>query len=166
MTSNSDRSVPVNPSPSSPFPQQDQSAPAKAISQDQFELLSAYLDGEVSVEESQRVSEWLSSDVAAQQLYQQQLMLRRGLRALTVAQPAAPPAAQPVAKKYTNAPATVTLNQLDPRLSPIAVALLCAVSTVVIGILTSIISPPLELGDWLQLGTPSVNQETQSPDLE
>jgi anti-sigma factor RsiW len=45
---------------------------------DRFELLSAYLDGEVSPAERQQVKAWLDSDPQTQQLYQRLLKLRQG----------------------------------------------------------------------------------------
>ena len=51
---------------------------------DRFELLSAYLDGEVTATESRQVEEWLKNDASAQRLYIRLLNLRRGLRTLPV----------------------------------------------------------------------------------
>jgi Putative zinc-finger len=45
---------------------------------DRFELLSAYLDGEVSPAERQQVQSWLDSDPQTQHLYQRLLKLRQG----------------------------------------------------------------------------------------
>lgn len=58
---------------------------------DRFELLSAYLDGEVSATERQQVQEWLATDPKIQCLYQRLLKLRQGLRTLPV-----PSSEQPV----------------------------------------------------------------------
>jgi anti-sigma factor RsiW len=51
---------------------------------DQFELLSAYLDGEVSAAERQQVEGWLSQDPKLQQTYQQLLKLQNGFTAIPV----------------------------------------------------------------------------------
>jgi negative regulator of sigma E activity len=61
------------------------------MKRDGFELLSAYLDGEVTVAERKQVEEWLANDPAIQSLYAQQVKLRQGLRALPV-----PPPQQPI----------------------------------------------------------------------
>jgi len=51
--------------------------------QQRLELLSAYIDGEVTTEEKQQVEEWLSWDPQAQQTYQSLQKLRYGLRDLS-----------------------------------------------------------------------------------
>ena len=48
------------------------------LKRDRFELLSAYLDGEVSASESKQVEEWLENDPTVQCLYQRLLTLRGG----------------------------------------------------------------------------------------
>ncbi len=58
---------------------------------DRFELLSAYLDGEVSAAERRQVEEWLANDPEVQRLYERLLNLRKGLRTMPL-----PPAQQPV----------------------------------------------------------------------
>lgn len=50
------------------------------MKRDRFELLSAYLDGEVTPEERQLVLVWLNSDPKAKGLYNRLLCLRKGLR--------------------------------------------------------------------------------------
>jgi hypothetical protein len=52
---------------------------------EQFELLSAYLDGEVSVAERQQVEGWLSQDPKLRQTYQQMLTLQSSFKSLPVA---------------------------------------------------------------------------------
>lgn len=59
---------------------------------DRFELLSAYLDGEVTSQERRQVEEWLDTDPATQRLYQRLLNLRHGLQAMPV--PSSQPADQ------------------------------------------------------------------------
>lgn len=53
-----------------------------ATKRDRFELLSAYLDGEVSPEERRLVTTWLDEDPATQCLYQRLLQLRQGFQGL------------------------------------------------------------------------------------
>lgn len=50
---------------------------------DRFELLSAYLDGEVAAEERRRVEQWLDEDPDTQCLYQRLLQLRQGFQGLS-----------------------------------------------------------------------------------
>ena len=61
------------------------------LKRDRFELLSAYLDGEVTAAQRQQVEDWLGNDPEVQSLYARLLKLRQGLRSLPV-----PPAEQPV----------------------------------------------------------------------
>lgn len=51
---------------------------------DRFELLSAYLDGEVTAAERRQVEEWLANDPTVQQLYSRLLKLRQGIRTLPI----------------------------------------------------------------------------------
>lgn len=53
---------------------------------DRFELLSAYLDGEVTAAERRQVEEWLANEPEVQCLYVRLLKLRRGIQTLPVPQ--------------------------------------------------------------------------------
>lgn len=57
---------------------------------DRFELLSAYLDGEVTAAERKQVEEWLASDPSIQNLYRRLLSLRQGLRSMPIPEPQQP----------------------------------------------------------------------------
>ena len=59
------------------------------LKRDRFELLSAYLDGEVTAAERREVDEWLANDPEIQRLYARLLNLRQGLQTMPV--PAAHP---------------------------------------------------------------------------
>ncbi|HAX74788.1 MAG TPA: Fis family transcriptional regulator [Cyanobacteria bacterium UBA11372] len=61
---------------------------------DRFELLSAYLDGEVTAAERRQVQEWLDTDPQVQRLYNRLLKLRQGLT--TMSAPQAVPVQQTV----------------------------------------------------------------------
>ncbi|WP_414528692.1 anti-sigma factor family protein [Nodularia chucula] len=61
------------------------------VKRDRFELLSAYLDGEVTASESRQVEEWLKNDASVQRLYSRLLSLRQGLRTLPVPTASQPP---------------------------------------------------------------------------
>jgi hypothetical protein len=56
------------------------------VKRDRFELLSAYLDGEVTAAERRQVEELLASDQAVKCLYARLLKLRQGLRTMPVPQ--------------------------------------------------------------------------------
>ncbi len=51
---------------------------------DRFELLSAYLDGEVTAFERRQVEEWLDNDAETQKLYARLLTLRQSFQTLPV----------------------------------------------------------------------------------
>ncbi len=51
---------------------------------DRFELLSAYLDGEVTALERRQVEEWLDNDAETQKLYARLLTLRQSFQTLPV----------------------------------------------------------------------------------
>lgn len=58
------------------------------LQKDRFELLSAYLDGEVTAAESRQVEEWLAHDDTVKQLYHRLLALRGGFQQAAVTIPA------------------------------------------------------------------------------
>jgi len=60
------------------------------VKRDRFELLSAYLDGEVTAAERRQVEQWLANDPTVQCLYTRLLKLRQGLRTLPVPLPQQP----------------------------------------------------------------------------
>ena len=61
------------------------------LKRDRFELLSAYLDGEVTAAERKQVEEWLANDLESQRLYDRLLKLRSSFQTIPV-----PAAQQPV----------------------------------------------------------------------
>jgi anti-sigma factor RsiW len=56
------------------------------MERDRFELLSAYLDGELTASEKRQVEDWLANDQTVQCLYARLLKIRQGLRTLPVPQ--------------------------------------------------------------------------------
>lgn len=54
------------------------------LKRDRFELLSAYLDGEVTACERRQVEDWLANDPESQRLYGRLLTLRQGLQTMPV----------------------------------------------------------------------------------
>jgi anti-sigma factor RsiW len=81
-----------------------------AIPQERFELLSAYIDGEVSESEEQLVELWLSDDVNFRHIYPQQLKLRQLLIELPV-----PVAANSSPKAETELMIDRVFAQIDKR---------------------------------------------------
>ena len=64
---------------------------------DRFELLSAYLDGEVTAAERRQVEDWLTNDPTTKRLYSRLLMMQQGFQTMPV--PAAEQSAQELAAK-------------------------------------------------------------------
>lgn len=60
------------------------SIPGQTVQRDRFELLSAYIDGEVTAPERKQVEEWLATDPAIQRLHTRLLRLRQGFQAVPV----------------------------------------------------------------------------------
>ncbi|MFM7426545.1 MAG: anti-sigma factor family protein [Elainella sp.] len=66
-------------------PREQEADCCSGIQRDRFELLSAYLDGEVTAVERRQVEDWLATDSCTQQLYRRLLSLRQGLQMLPIA---------------------------------------------------------------------------------
>lgn len=64
-------------------PCDDQSA-YSTTQRDRFELLSAYLDGEVTAAERHQIETWLTTDPATQRLYARLLLLRQKLQTMPI----------------------------------------------------------------------------------
>jgi anti-sigma factor RsiW len=58
-----------------------------AQARDRFELLSAYLDGEVTANERKQVEEWLATDASIQKLHARLLKLRQAFRSIPAPTP-------------------------------------------------------------------------------
>lgn len=71
------------------------SASLDNLKRDRFELLSAYLDGEVTPQERRQVDSWLRADESMQCLYARLLQLRQQMQAMPVA--SASPSADDIA---------------------------------------------------------------------
>ena len=63
-------------------------APEGLPARDRFELLSAYLDGEVTAPERRQVEGWLKTDPKMQGLYARMLKMQQGVRRLPTPAPA------------------------------------------------------------------------------
>jgi anti-sigma factor RsiW len=56
----------------------------ETIQRDRFELLSAYMDGEVTADERRKVEDWLANDPTVQQLHARLLNLRHAFQSMPV----------------------------------------------------------------------------------
>lgn len=72
--------------PAKPVTMNNQGFESNTLQRDRFELLSAYLDGEVTAAERKQVEEWLATDVTVQQLHARLSKLRQGFRSLPTPQ--------------------------------------------------------------------------------
>jgi len=108
-----------------------------ATKRDRFELLSAYLDGEVSPEERRLVTIWLNEDPEAQCLYRRLLQLRQGFQGL-------PP------ECWQTTPACDTANQvfrkLNHRFRMTCMAGMTAAAVAVIGVFSGALQPMERMG--------------------
>lgn len=107
-----------------------------ATKRDRFELLSAYLDGEVTPEERQLIQGWLTTDPAVKGLYQRLLHLRQGFQTL------------PCQADDTESVLSQVVCALNRRLR-----LACMASTGVcilgaLGMLSGVFSPRYSLMQW------------------
>lgn len=64
-------------------PCSDQSANS-TMQRDRFELLSAYLDGEVTAAERHQIETWLATDASTQRLYARLLVLRQKVQTMPI----------------------------------------------------------------------------------
>lgn len=119
-------------------------------SSDRFELLSAYLDGEVSPTERKQVQQWLDHDPTVQQLYARLLRLRQGFQSIPV-----PPTTQ-----TAEALAGDIFQKVDQRrVRRLWVLGSSAVAAVFIGALTYIIPGNNPIPRFAQNSTPEVTSD-------
>jgi anti-sigma factor RsiW len=132
------------PSASQPCPMLD------SVKRDRFELLSAYLDGEVTVAERRQVEQWLATDPSVQNLYARLLKLRQVMRVSPV--PVPEQSAEQVSQKV--------FEKLNRRQRLIKAWGGVAIAAVFVGVLSSL-APPVPLATH-QL---ALEQPTTSPDV-
>jgi anti-sigma factor RsiW len=104
-----------------------------ATKRDRFELLSAYLDGEVTADERRQVDSWLTSDREIQILHSRLLKLKRGFQSAPV------PATQLTERTVEQVLARV---ERRPRLMLVWSGVGAAVAATVVGLVSSL-SPSL-----------------------
>lgn len=103
------------------------------LKRDRFELLSAYLDGEVTAAERRQVEDWLEHDPTVQRLHSRLLKLRQGLRSLTVPEP----------EYAVEETVQQVLSRLERRPRRFVAWGGVAVAAVFVGALSSVINPAL-----------------------
>lgn len=136
-----------------PTPMTGQNSPSGSsnlIQRDRFELLSAYLDGEVTAVERKQVEAWLASDTAVQRLHSRLLKLRHGLQNMPV--PASPQATEQTVQNV--------LHRIDrqPKLSLVWGG--AAIAALFVGALVSSILP------ISQTPAPQIAKGSQQPGIE
>jgi hypothetical protein len=112
---------------------------------DRFELLSAYLDGEVTPEECRQVTCWLAEDAEAQRLYERLLALREAMQTL--------PLHLATEKTDCDQLAEAVFKRTAPSWRMITLAV--AAATILIGGLTSLFGPTLSLWKLTDLPQPA-----------
>jgi anti-sigma factor RsiW len=100
------------------------------VKRDRFELLSAYLDGEVTATERKQVEDWLAHDQSVKQLHQRLLKLRSGLRTMPI-----PQSQQPVAETVDK-----VLGRLNRRLRLLHMFGGAAVAACALGVVSGLFS--------------------------
>lgn len=68
--------------------------------EERFELLSAYIDDEVTAEERQLVDRWLMDDANTLNMYRRLLMLRQALRTAPIYEPSSPQVPTPPKRSW------------------------------------------------------------------
>lgn len=81
---------------------------------DRFELISAYLDGEVTAAERRQVQEWLATDPQAKSMYNRLLKVRQALR--TMPAPPAESVEQTVEQVFAKLDRRPTVEQVFAKL--------------------------------------------------
>ncbi len=99
------------------------------MQRDRFEMLSAYLDGEVSADERRQVEEWLQTDATVQQLHARLLKLRQAFQAMPV----------PTSQQSVDQTVNAVLSRVDRRPSRSMIWGGAAIAAVAIGTVASLI---------------------------
>jgi anti-sigma factor RsiW len=102
------------------------------LNEERFELLSAYLDGEVTVAERKQVEAWLDSDPEFQRLHKQMLQMQRSFQALSV------PPSESIESTVQQVMARVDRR---PRLLVVWSGLGAVAAAAVVGVVSGILPP-------------------------
>ncbi len=120
-----------NDSPNSNSARQTPQDDLDALKRDRFELLSAYLDGEVTADERRQVDAWLASDRDMQILHSRLLKLKRGFQSA----PVPVPTSQQTERAVQQVLARV---ERRPRLMLVWSGVGAAVAATVVGVVSSL----------------------------
>lgn len=101
---------------------------------DRFELLSAFLDGEVSPDERRIVMTWLADDPETQCLYQRLLQLRRGIQTMSQ---------KNLSPGKCVGPADAVIARLNRRFRFTCMAGMTAAAAAVIGVFSGSLNYPI-----------------------
>ncbi|MEM9906299.1 MAG: Fis family transcriptional regulator [Cyanobacteria bacterium P01_D01_bin.44] len=104
-----------------------------ATMRDRFELLSAYLDGEVTPGERRQVARWLSEDSRAQALYHRLLSLRQAMRAMPIESP----------EISSNFATDIAFRAVCQRVKIASLAIACTASAIILSSTNSLMNPLL-----------------------
>ncbi len=121
---------------------------------DHFELLSAYLDSEVTAAERQQIEAWLASNPEAQRLYQRLLTLKGQMQQLPV--PVSSCAADYLASQV------IAKAQRRPRAVWVWGGVAATLAASVVGVLNGLISNPLP-GSQIAVTSPASIEPEVSP---
>jgi anti-sigma factor RsiW len=133
---------------------------AQALKRDRFELLSAYLDSEVTAAERRQVEDWLACDIEVQRLYARLLSLRSGWQNMPV--PAQQPVEKTVEKVFARLDRRPKLAVLWGGAAAVAAMFIAAVSGVLPGqqslspLVATHTAPPSEQRLMIALNDPIV----------
>lgn len=119
----------------------------ETLKRDRCELLSAYLDGEVTADERRQVETWLTTDPAMKQLHARLLKLRQDMQLMPV---------PPCKERQTEETIERVFERLDRRPRRWAMAGGMAIAAMFVGAITSVLSP--------DLGSPTHQLATTTPD--
>ncbi len=127
---------------------------------DRFELLSAYMDGEVTADERRQVEEWLANDPIVQRLHERLLKLRQSFQAMPV-----PVSDERSVEKTVNS----VLARVDRRPRPAVLWGGIAIAAVVVGAISSVFlgdhSPAPQLAQAPQESTQQPASDSTSEPL-
>ena len=116
------------------------------IKRDRYELLSAYLDGEVSPDERRLVMAWLSDDPDAQCLYRRLLHIRQGFAGMRQT---------PWDSGTGDCTATAVVRRLNYRFRFTCMAGLTAAAVAFIGVFSGALNQPIGRFSVVQTSAPS-----------
>ncbi|MGG6297997.1 anti-sigma factor family protein [Leptolyngbya sp. AN02str] len=125
---------------------------AASFARDRFELLSAYMDGEVTAAERRQVEEWLDTDPKMQQLHARLLKLRQTMGSFAMAQPTS---------VDVDAVVDQVMERIERRPKRMAKWGGMAIAAMLIGAISTVLSPASQQfsGQFAQSSMPSAEAD-------